>query len=226
MLAYSRSGAHWVAEALAAMGSPAWPRIVPPVATLLVRCRGDGMFMVFDSVRNCGIFALRLAKGIGAQDWSKKGLPPSTSIRVAVHAGPWLTYFAPDKIIRRGKEDRRQRRRHTDRAVRARERGCDRDENERHREMGGWTTRWNGKGIGRDAIGVGRARPRATHRSRRVRGHRPMHRHLRPHHQTQELHRLPRQPRSPPRAGHTAGRGPWTPALVPQLLCSCDSLMP
>lgn len=51
---------------------------------------GDAVYMVFESVRGCGEFALAMSERLNAPDaeWRSKDLPPDLAIRIAVHAGP------------------------------------------------------------------------------------------------------------------------------------------
>ena len=49
---------------------------------------GDGIFMVFDGVREAGLFALDLCDMIRGTDWLEKGLERRPSLRIALHAGP------------------------------------------------------------------------------------------------------------------------------------------
>ena len=56
---------------------------------------GDGIFMCFDSVRACGLFALRLSTGVVYEQWELLGLPENTNIRVGVHAGPAIQLHDP-----------------------------------------------------------------------------------------------------------------------------------
>jgi len=49
---------------------------------------GDGLFLVFDSIREAGLFALELRDAIRETDWASKDLPKDLNVRVALHAGP------------------------------------------------------------------------------------------------------------------------------------------
>ncbi len=51
---------------------------------------GDGLYFVFDSVREAGLFALDLCDLVTGTRWETKGLPEKLSIRIALHAGPVL----------------------------------------------------------------------------------------------------------------------------------------
>jgi len=59
-----------------------------PRRPLLSNTWGDGLYFVFDTVRDARLFALELAGRIAATDWSAKGLPPELNLRIALHVGP------------------------------------------------------------------------------------------------------------------------------------------
>lgn len=60
---------------------------------------GDGLYFVFNSVLDAGLFALELADLMTASDWATKGLPPGLNLRIALHAGP--VYSCLDPITER-----------------------------------------------------------------------------------------------------------------------------
>ncbi|MDX6693740.1 MAG: hypothetical protein QOF02_1343 [Blastocatellia bacterium] len=60
---------------------------------------GDGLYFVFGSVRDAGLFALELADLMATGDWAAKGLPPGLNLRIALHAGP--VYACLDPITER-----------------------------------------------------------------------------------------------------------------------------
>jgi class 3 adenylate cyclase len=60
---------------------------------------GDGLYFVFNSVSDAGIFALELADLMTASDWTGKGLPKGLNLRIALHAGP--VYSSLDPITNR-----------------------------------------------------------------------------------------------------------------------------
>lgn len=62
---------------------------------------GDGLFLVFDEAHHAAAFAIELKEMVLTTNWSAKGLPAETSIRIAMHTGP--VYCARDPII--GKEN-------------------------------------------------------------------------------------------------------------------------
>src|SRR5207302_377569 len=59
---------------------------------------GDGLFLVFESVRNAGMFALELCDTIGHTNWQDKGLP-DLNLRIGLHAGP--VYACKDPVTGR-----------------------------------------------------------------------------------------------------------------------------
>jgi class 3 adenylate cyclase len=60
---------------------------------------GDGLYFVFDGVRDAGLFALELADLMATGDWAAKGLPSGLNLRIALHAGP--VYSCLDPITER-----------------------------------------------------------------------------------------------------------------------------
>ncbi len=57
---------------------------------------GDGLFFVFENVRDVGLFALELAELISETSWESKGLSKDLNLRIALHAGP--VYSVTDPI--------------------------------------------------------------------------------------------------------------------------------
>ena len=53
-----------------------------------VETTGDGLYMVFGSVRDAGHYALQLNKLVTGTDWTARGLPGGLNIRIALHCGP------------------------------------------------------------------------------------------------------------------------------------------
>jgi class 3 adenylate cyclase len=53
-----------------------------------VETTGDGLYMVFGSVRDAGCYALQLNQLVSSIDWAARGLPGGLSIRIALHCGP------------------------------------------------------------------------------------------------------------------------------------------
>lgn len=56
---------------------------------------GDGLFMVFASVREAGLFALDFRDLIVAKDWKGLGLAEDMSVRIGIHAGPLYRIYDP-----------------------------------------------------------------------------------------------------------------------------------
>ncbi len=53
-----------------------------------VETTGDGLYMVFGSVRDAGDYALQLNRLVSGTDWAARGLPGGLNIRIALHCGP------------------------------------------------------------------------------------------------------------------------------------------
>ena len=60
---------------------------------------GDGLYFVFDSVRDAGQLALELGDLMGRTNWAESGLPEALNLRIALHAGP--VYSCIDPVTRR-----------------------------------------------------------------------------------------------------------------------------
>jgi class 3 adenylate cyclase/tetratricopeptide (TPR) repeat protein len=65
----------------------------PPLS---VNAWGDGLYMVFDSPRSAGCFALKLHERLRVVDWASKGLPGDLALRIGLHAGP--VYACTDPV--------------------------------------------------------------------------------------------------------------------------------
>jgi class 3 adenylate cyclase len=59
---------------------------------------GDGLYFVFNGVRDAGRFALELCDRVASTDWTEKGLPKDLNLRIALHAGP--VYSCIDPVTR------------------------------------------------------------------------------------------------------------------------------
>lgn len=59
---------------------------------------GDGLYFSFATPRAAGLFALELCEAIRRTDWAAHGLPPTLSLRVALHCGP--AHEVIDPVIR------------------------------------------------------------------------------------------------------------------------------
>lgn len=58
---------------------------------------GDGIYLVFPSVRDAGHFALALSEMVGRIRWNRRGLPAGLNLRIGVHAGPVYSCVDPIK---------------------------------------------------------------------------------------------------------------------------------
>jgi class 3 adenylate cyclase len=58
---------------------------------------GDGLYMVFETVRDAGVFALELCDLVNSTQWAEFDLPADFNVRIGVHAGP--VYQIHDPII-------------------------------------------------------------------------------------------------------------------------------
>ncbi|MFC1539032.1 RyR domain-containing protein [Candidatus Latescibacterota bacterium] len=56
---------------------------------------GDALYLVFSNILNAGLFALDLCDLIESTNWTKKGLPESINLRIALHSGPVLSCVDP-----------------------------------------------------------------------------------------------------------------------------------
>ena len=68
----------------------------PPV---LRNTWGDGLYIVFDTVRDAGCFALRLCDHLETIHWEGRGFSSPMGLRLALHAGP--AYAMIDPVTRR-----------------------------------------------------------------------------------------------------------------------------
>ncbi len=59
-----------------------------PHAPLVKNTWGDGLYMVFLTVRDAGLFALQLSDLFHTTDWQAAGMPPDLRTRVGLHVGP------------------------------------------------------------------------------------------------------------------------------------------
>jgi class 3 adenylate cyclase len=59
---------------------------------------GDGLYFVFDHVREAGLFALELCDHVRLTDWASRGLP-NLNLRIGLHAGP--VYMCTDPVTQR-----------------------------------------------------------------------------------------------------------------------------
>ncbi len=66
-----------------------------PIKPLEAKTWGDALYAVFASPRDGAEFALRLLANMLGIDWTAAGLPDSSQIRIALHAGPVFCGFDP-----------------------------------------------------------------------------------------------------------------------------------
>ena len=60
---------------------------------------GDGLFYLFDTVRDTGLFALELTELVAKRRWERWNLPADLGLRVSVHVGP--LFSRPDPVTGR-----------------------------------------------------------------------------------------------------------------------------
>jgi class 3 adenylate cyclase len=53
---------------------------------------GDGLYLIFESVRDAGVFALELSAMTVNTDWSSVELPDTLSLRIGLHGGPLFDF--------------------------------------------------------------------------------------------------------------------------------------
>ena len=66
-----------------------------PSPPLLRNTWGDGLYLVFATVRDAGVFALRLSDVIRTTDWRAKGFDRPLQLRIGLHAGPAYACLDP-----------------------------------------------------------------------------------------------------------------------------------
>jgi class 3 adenylate cyclase len=65
------------------------------IVPLVKNTWGDGLYLVFDSVRDAGRFALDFRDRIVSTNWAQLGLEHVSSVRIAAHAGPMYRIYDP-----------------------------------------------------------------------------------------------------------------------------------
>ena len=88
---------HYMGRVSEMISQPVSCDLRPP---LVCNTWGDAIYMVFDTVRDAGVFALRLQQAlvpppVGMANWAAHGLPENLSIRIALHAGPVFLFSDP-----------------------------------------------------------------------------------------------------------------------------------
>lgn len=66
-----------------------------PHKAVVKETRGDGVYLVFETVRDAGLFALDLCDVIRRTNWKEKDLPETLRLRIGVHAGPVCRCYDP-----------------------------------------------------------------------------------------------------------------------------------
>ena len=66
-----------------------------PRPPLMVNTWGDGLYLVFESVRESGEFALELCERMRSADWRAMGLRHDLGLRIGLHAGPAYAFSDP-----------------------------------------------------------------------------------------------------------------------------------
>jgi class 3 adenylate cyclase len=65
------------------------------IVPLVKNTWGDGLYLVFESVREAGLFAVDFRDRIVATDWSQLGFTCALSVRIGLHAGPLYRIYDP-----------------------------------------------------------------------------------------------------------------------------------
>lgn len=65
------------------------------IVPLVKNTWGDGLYLVFESVRQAGLFAVDFRDRIVATEWRQLGLSCVMNVRIAVHAGPLYRIYDP-----------------------------------------------------------------------------------------------------------------------------------
>lgn len=72
---------------------------LPTGAVLFANTWGDGLFLVFADTADGARIAVAISEMVRGTDWNATGLPPETSMRIALHAGP--AYEVNDPVTER-----------------------------------------------------------------------------------------------------------------------------
>ena len=65
------------------------------IVPLVKNTWGDGLYLVFESVREAGLFAIDFRDRIVATEWGQLGFSCALNVRIAVHAGPLYRIYDP-----------------------------------------------------------------------------------------------------------------------------------
>ncbi|HEY2151469.1 MAG TPA: TRAFs-binding domain-containing protein [Vicinamibacterales bacterium] len=66
-----------------------------PRPPLIANTWGDGLYLVFDGIRETGEFALRLCERMRSADWRTMGFDHDLALRIGLHAGPAYAFQDP-----------------------------------------------------------------------------------------------------------------------------------
>jgi class 3 adenylate cyclase len=66
-----------------------------PYEAIVRESRGDGVYLALETVREAGLFALRLCELIDQTPWLDNGLPADLKLRIGLHTGPVCRCFDP-----------------------------------------------------------------------------------------------------------------------------------
>ncbi len=66
-----------------------------PRPPLIANTWGDGLYLVFDSIRETGEFALQLCERMRTADWRAMGFEHDLALRIGLHAGPAYAFQDP-----------------------------------------------------------------------------------------------------------------------------------
>jgi class 3 adenylate cyclase len=65
------------------------------IVPLVKNTWGDGLYLVFDSVREAGVFAVDFRDRVVSTDWRRLGFNDAANVRIAAHAGPLYRIYDP-----------------------------------------------------------------------------------------------------------------------------------
>ena len=66
-----------------------------PRPPLIANTWGDGLYLVFDGIRETGEFALQLCERMRSADWRALGFDHELALRIGLHAGPAYAFEDP-----------------------------------------------------------------------------------------------------------------------------------
>ena len=66
-----------------------------PHAPVMKNTWGDGLYFVFNTVKDAGLFALELCEFVNSTNWEEKHLPKDLNVRIALHSGPVYRLIDP-----------------------------------------------------------------------------------------------------------------------------------